>query len=173
MLRCVLFDRDGTLGALADNRYPATFSPFCDIADVFARIKARGYTVGIVTNQSSVARGTGKGYDFDAEFAAYGADVWKICPHDTADGCDCRKPKSGLLLAAAKELGLAPCECLLVGDRMSDVLCAKNAGAQAALVLTGNGEAEREEILKKYPDLPVLQRFDGIVERLKKYAKRS
>lgn len=162
MIKCILFDRDGTLGNLSDLRFPQTFRPFTDIPSVFAKLKAKGYLVGIITNQSSIARGTAKKYDYAAEFASYGVDVWKICPHDHADNCTCRKPKSGLLLAAAKELGIFPSECLVVGDRLSDVVCAKNAGASAALVLTGY--AEKEEVLSRFPDTPVLNRFDEIVQ---------
>lgn len=161
MIKCILFDRDGTLGDLPDLRFPQTFRPFTDISSVFAKLKAKGYLVGIITNQSSIARGTAKEYDYAAEFASYDVDVWKICPHDHADNCTCRKPKSGLLLAAAEELGISPSECLVVGDRLSDVVCAKNAGASAALVLTGY--AEKEEVLTLFPDTPVLHRFDDIL----------
>ena len=168
MIRCILFDRDGTLGELGDKRFPETFLPFCDIRPVFENLKALGYLVGIITNQSSIARGTGKGYDFDKEFSSYGADVWEICPHDNADGCECRKPKSGLLLAAAKKMNVAPEECLVVGDRLSDVQCAKNVGAEGALVLTGFGLNEKENVLNTYPTTPLLSRFDEIFTLLKK-----
>ena len=166
MIRCILFDRDGTLGELGDKRYPDSFRPFCDIRKVFEKLKSLGYTVGIITNQSSIARGTGKGYDFDAEFCSYGADVWEICPHDTQDNCACRKPKSGLLLAVAKKLGVATNECLVVGDRLSDIQCAKNVDAEGALVLTGFGEREKESVLNAYPNTPLLSRFDEVLNIL-------
>lgn len=162
MIRCILFDRDGTLGELGDKRFPDTFTPFCDIREVFEKLKSAGYTVGIITNQSSIARGTGTGYDFNEEFSAYGADVWEICPHDTQDNCDCRKPKSGLLLKAAKKLGIPPQECLVVGDRLSDIQCAKNVGAEGMLVLTGYGENEKNLVLKAYPNTIILSCFDKI-----------
>lgn len=168
MIRCVLFDRDGTLGNLFDVRYPQTFAPFCPISPIFARLKAKGYAVGIVSNQSSIARGTANNYDFNKEFSAYGAELWAICPHDDADNCNCRKPKSGLLFQICEKGGFTPDECLLVGDRLSDVQCAKNAGASAVLVLTGKGESEKEKVKALYPDLPVLSRFDEIVNFLEK-----
>ena len=166
MTKCILFDRDGTLGNLDDVRFPETFTPFCDIAEVFRKIKARGYTVGIITNQSSIARGTGAHYDFAHEFASYECDVWEICPHDTVDNCNCRKPKSGLLLKVAQRLNIPPSECTVVGDRLSDVACAENAGAKGVLVLTGNGKKELEETLSAYPDTLVLNRFDDILNYL-------
>ena len=161
--RCILFDRDGTLGVLSDDRYPETFTSFCSIREVFDSLKARGLFVGIITNQSSIARGTGKGYDFDAEFQSYGTDLWEICPHDSNDGCNCRKPKSGMLLSVANRLHIRPEECVVVGDRLSDILCAKTVGAAGILVLTGKGRQELDETKTRFPDLTVLNRFDEIV----------
>ena len=164
MIRCILFDRDGTLGELSDKRFPETFTPFCDIKKVFDELKQKGLLVGIITNQSSIARGTAGNYDFNGEFSAYGADAWEICPHDTQDNCNCRKPKSGLLLKIAKKLGVMPNECLVVGDRLSDIQCAKAVGAAGALVLTGYGKSEKESVLKTYPNTPILARFDEILK---------
>ena len=166
MIKCILFDRDGTLGELEDKRYPQTFRPFTNLSLFFKKLKEKGYLVGIITNQSSIARGTASGYDFAKEFDEYGLDVWELCPHDTQDGCDCRKPKSGLLLRAAKKLGVLPQECLVVGDRLSDVECAKNVGASAVLVLTGYGQNEYPHVLEKFPDTPILSMFTVIFDVL-------
>ncbi len=160
MIKCILFDRDGTLGELVDKRYPQTLRPYADVRDVFTKLKSRGYTVGIVTNQSSIARGTGGDYDFETEFRGWNTDIWEICPHDTKDDCDCRKPKSGMLLSVCERLRISPTECLMIGDRLSDVQCAKRVGARAALVLTGYGREEREKTLAEYPDTTLLRRFD-------------
>ena len=166
MKKCILFDRDGTLGELIDKRYPESLRPYCDVKDVFERIKKRGYLVGIITNQASIARGTGKDYDFEKEFSAYGVDGWAICPHDTVDNCECRKPKSGLLFTIAKQLGVSPSECLVVGDRLSDIKCALHAHAKAVLVKTGYGEKEKEQVLTLYPFIPVIERFDDVIDFL-------
>lgn len=165
MIKCILFDRDGTLGELQDKRYPQTLKPYADIPAFFSLLHEKGYLVGIITNQSSIARGTGAGYDFDAEFTAYGADIWEICPHDDNDKCDCRKPKSGLLYAVCKRLCLRPNECLVVGDRVSDMICAKNAGADAILVRTGYGEREMETARALYPEIRICERFDKILDK--------
>ncbi len=162
MIKCVLFDRDGTLGWLDDVRFPTPFHPFAPIAETFAKIKALGVKVGIISNQSSIARGTAGNYDFAAEFRSYGADIWEICPHDTTDGCNCRKPKSGMLLSAAARLGLPTRDILVVGDRLSDILCAENAGSEGVLVLTGKGKDERMAVLGLFPRVTVLPRFDDV-----------
>ena len=164
MLRCILFDRDGTLGELVDKRYPQSLRPYCDIQKIFNNLKTKGYIVGIISNQSSIARGTAGDYDFDGEFRSYNADVWKICPHDNQDMCDCRKPKSGLLLSICNQLNISPSECLVIGDRLSDIQCAKNVGASAALVLTGYGTNEKENVLKEYPNTPIIAQFDKIFD---------
>lgn len=166
MTKCVLFDRDGTLGELTDKRFPQSLIPYADVREIFFALKSRNYIVGIITNQSSIARGTGGDYDFEKEFSAWGADVWEICPHDSDDRCECRKPKSGMLLSVCKRMNLSPEECLVVGDRFSDVQCAKNVNAKAALVLTGFGKEEKEKTLQRYPDVVVLQRFDEILNVL-------
>ncbi len=166
MIRCILFDRDGTLGVLSDKRYPQTFTPLGNVAETVEKLHRRGVLVGIISNQASIARGTANGYNFAAEFSAYGVDSWAICPHDTPDNCDCRKPKSGLLLRVATDLRVPLQDCLVVGDRLSDVLCAKNVGAQAALVLTGYGADERAEVLQRFPDTPLLSAFDEVFSLL-------
>ena len=166
MIKCILFDRDGTLGELSDKRYPQTFQPYADIKEVFLKLKRLGYTVGIITNQASIARGTGANYDFDTEFERYQADIWKICPHDDKDGCDCRKPKSGLLLSIAKTLNISPTECMVVGDRLSDIQCAKNVSATAVLVLTGYGTTEMDAVKQIYPDTKILSSFEQIFQIL-------
>ena len=166
MIKCVLFDRDGTLGELMDKRYPNTLVPYCNIPSVMAKIKQSGYTVGVITNQSSIARGTGKDYDFDGEFLSWGLNIWEICPHDNADNCACRKPKSGMLLSVCERLKITPSECMVIGDRLSDIQCAKAVGGQSALVLTGFGKEEKAKVLETYPDTPILSRFDEILNIL-------
>ena len=166
MIKCILFDRDGTLGDLTDKRFPDTLIPYTDVAKIFLSLKQRGYIVGIITNQSSIARGTGGYYDFEKEFTAWNADIWEICPHDTQDNCACRKPKSGMLLSICKRLHIRPEEWMVIGDRLSDVQCAKNVNAQAALVLTGYGKTEQALTLTQYPDILILNTFDEIVNVL-------
>jgi len=60
--------------------------------------------------------------------------VWAVCPHVKADGCGCRKPEPGLILRAAERLGVAPCECVVIGDIGDDIEAAARAGARGILV---------------------------------------
>ena len=129
-LQAIFFDRDGTLGNLKDIRFPNTFVPFAGISETFEQLHGMGLKVLIASNQSCIARGTDNGYDFAAEFSAYGADSWFLCPHDAHDGCDCRKPKPGLLLRAAEQYGLDLKRCVMVGDRWTDMKCGFDAGTR-------------------------------------------
>ena len=67
-----------------------------------------------------------------------------------------RKEKGISQKEAANQLGVSPKECLVVGDRVSDLLCATNVGASAVLVLTGYGKKEKDEALRLYPTLSII-----------------
>ena len=150
-IQAVFFDRDGTLGQRANVEFPTDFEPFPDVKEVFSKIKALGIKVFIFTNQSCIARKKDFGYDFVKEFILYGADDWFICPHDNADNCNCRKPKSGLLLDAQKKHKLDLTQCVVVGDRWTDIQSGLNVGAKTILVRSGRGrESEISEDAKKY-----------------------
>jgi HAD superfamily hydrolase (TIGR01662 family) len=140
--RAVLFDRDGTL--IKDVPYladPRRVRPLPGVRRTLDRLRRQGVAVGVVSNQSGVARGL----IHPEELAQVNArvesllgpfDTWQVCPHAPDGGCSCRKPEPGLVTAAARELGLAPHECLLIGDIGSDVDAALAAGARAVLVPT-------------------------------------
>lgn len=139
-MQAIFFDRDGTLGESSNIEFPTQFHPFPQIKDIFLFIKSLNIKVFILTNQSCIARGKDNGYDFAREFRAYGADDWFICPHDTGDRCNCRKPATGLLEQAKEKYNLDLSDCLVVGDRDTDVLCGKKMGCKTMLVLTGRGK---------------------------------
>lgn len=141
--RAVLFDRDGTLVVdVPYNGDPAAVRPMPTAAAALARVRAAGAPTGVVSNQSGIARGL-----LDVgQVAAVNARVeellgpfavWRWCPHGAGDGCACRKPAPGMVLAAAAALGVAPGEVAVVGDIAADVGAADAAGARAVLVPTG------------------------------------
>lgn len=147
MIRAVLFDRDGTL--IADPRGSGRVEPMPHAAEALARLRERRIAIGVVTNQPAVARGQLVKRDLDVMHARIaqliGAiDAWFVCPHAEQAGCGCRKPQPGLILAAQREFGVQPQECVVVGDIGSDVQAARSAGAWAILV--PNDVTRREEI---------------------------
>jgi D-glycero-D-manno-heptose 1,7-bisphosphate phosphatase len=124
---------------------------FAPAAAAIHRLNEARLPVVVVTNQS----GVGRGYFPDSlvntvhelmkqQLAGVGAHVDAIyyCPHTSADGCDCRKPKPGLLEQAAREHGLELKRSFVVGDRYGDVELAHRVGARGVLVRTGYGAGE-------------------------------
>ncbi|MCM6772123.1 HAD family hydrolase [Nocardia sp. CDC159] len=142
MPAALLFDRDDTL--IVDVPYladPALVQPVPGAARLLAGVRAAGVPIGVVSNQSGVARGIVS----PERLAAVNArveellgpfDTWQICPHGPADGCACRKPRPGLITAAARGLGVRPERCVMIGDIGADVRAAQAAGARAVLVPT-------------------------------------
>jgi D-glycero-D-manno-heptose 1,7-bisphosphate phosphatase len=138
----VLFDRDGTL--VVDVPYcadPALVTPVSTAPAALALLRAAGIPVGVVSNQSGIARGLLDREQVDAvnrrvDDLLGPFDVWQVCPHGPADGCACRKPRPGMVLAAADALGVAPEDVAVVGDIGADVGAARAAGARSVLVPT-------------------------------------
>lgn len=139
-LKAVFIDRDGTMGGSYYVEYPDEYYPYSGTREAFELLNQKGFTPFIFTNQSCIARGKDKDYDFAAEFKAIGAKDWFICPHDDKDNCNCRKPKTGLLAEAQKKYGLNMSECYVIGDRWSDMSSGGKMGCKLILVLTGRGE---------------------------------
>ncbi|GAA4603910.1 histidinol-phosphate phosphatase family protein [Actinoplanes octamycinicus] len=138
----VLFDRDGTL--IVDVPYngdPGKVTPMPGARAALDRLRAAGLRLGVVTNQSGLARGSFTAAQLSAvnrrvEELLGPFETWQICPHDDTAGCDCRKPRPGLVEAAARALGTTPERCLVVGDIGRDMTAALAAGAAGILVPT-------------------------------------
>lgn len=155
--RAVFLDRDGTINVeveyLGKSR-DARLLP--GVGEAMARLGQAGLAVVVVSNQSGLARGYFSEQDLAAvrfelatQLARSGArvDGWYHCPHHPqgvvahlAVDCDCRKPAPGLILRAAKELGLRLDGSFMVGDRLRDVACGKAAGLQSILVRSGQDD---------------------------------
>jgi D-glycero-D-manno-heptose 1,7-bisphosphate phosphatase len=142
MLAGVLFDRDGTLiENVPYNGDPFAVRPVPAARAALDRLRAAGLPVGVVSNQSGIAKGLlthEQVRRVDARVAQLLGpfDDWQYCPHGPMDGCLCRKPRPGLVLAAADRLGVAPAALAVVGDIGADVDAAAAAGARGVLVPT-------------------------------------
>ncbi len=144
----VLLDRDGTL--LFDVPYngdPDRVAPLPGARRALERLRAASLPLAVVSNQSGVGRGL-----IDAEALAAvnrraeqllgPIDSWLVCTHAPEEGCVCRKPEPGLVVAAAEQLGVRPESCVLIGDIAADVQAAQAAGAGAVIVPTPQTAAE-------------------------------
>jgi D-glycero-D-manno-heptose 1,7-bisphosphate phosphatase len=123
------------------NGDPARVRPMPGAREALERLHAAGVATAVVSNQSGVARGLLTTAEVDAVNARMvellgpvGPVEW--CPHGPDDGCDCRKPRPGLVLRAAAQLGIDPADSAVVGDIRADVQAARAAGARGVLVPT-------------------------------------
>jgi HAD superfamily hydrolase (TIGR01662 family) len=142
----VLLDRDGTLVYdVPYNGDPDLVRPLPGARVALDRLRAAGLRLGVVTNQSGLARGRITAADLARVNARVDEllgpfDTWHVCPHaDVAPGvpgCRCRKPAPGLVWDAARALGTHPTRCVLVGDIGADMTAAGAAGASGILVPT-------------------------------------
>jgi D-glycero-D-manno-heptose 1,7-bisphosphate phosphatase len=151
MTRAVFLDRDGVLNkAFIRNGKP--FSPDTveemiivpDAADALNRLRRHGFRLIVATNQPDIARKRLTREQVDAMNGHLRSklplDAVEVCTHDDADNCDCRKPKPGLLLNAAKRDGIALDESFMVGDRYRDIEAGHSAGCRTILIGDGYGE---------------------------------
>lgn len=154
--RAVLLDRDGTL--VVDRPYngdPGAVRPMPTAVRALALLRAHGIDTAVVSNQSGVARGRLTSAEVEAvnrrvEELLGPLGPWFVCPHGPDDGCRCRKPAPGLVLAAAESLGFRTDECVVIGDIGADVEAARMAGARAILVPT---PATRPEEIAAAPEV--------------------
>jgi histidinol-phosphate phosphatase family protein len=146
----VLFDRDGTL--IEDVPYngdPARVVPRPGAREALDALRAARVPVAVISNQSGIARGLVQEREVHAvnrrvEELIGPVDEWLHCPHGPEDGCSCRKPAPGMVLRAARSLGVSPRRCAVIGDIAADVQAAAAAGARGVLV--PNRRTLREEI---------------------------
>lgn len=148
--RLVILDRDGVINQDSENFVKSAdeWIPLPGSVDAIARLSKAGFTVAIASNQSGLARGLVDRRALRAMHrklrrlvATHGGHVDRIvvCPHGPNDGCNCRKPKPGLLTRLARHYRTSLHGVPVIGDSMRDLEAATSAGAQPILVRTGNG----------------------------------
>jgi D,D-heptose 1,7-bisphosphate phosphatase len=156
MRPAVFLDRDGTINVEVNYlSSPEQMQLIDGVPAAIQRLRDAGFAIIVVTNQSGVARGYLTAETLDAihhklhtELAAAGTRVDGIyfCAHHPDENCNCRKPKSGLFLQAAREHNLDLRASLMIGDAESDLLAAKNLQMPSILVRTGHGAARLARI---------------------------
>ena len=144
----MLLDRDGTIVVdVPYNGDPALVQPVEGAKRALDALRGAGVKVGVLTNQS----GVGRGMISEEQMRAVNArveellgpfDGWFVCPHAPEVDCECRKPKPKLILDAARAWGIEPRDIAVVGDKLSDVEAAHNAGASPIRIDAVHGIAE-------------------------------
>jgi D-glycero-D-manno-heptose 1,7-bisphosphate phosphatase len=149
--RVALIDRDGTI--IVDKVYLSDpdgidFAP--GAIEGLKLLRDAGFALVLITNQSGIARGY-----FDVAtlerihgrlrsmLAAEGLELEAIyfCPHGPDDGCDCRKPKPGMIRTAMRDLRFRPDEAVLIGDSDADMGAAAAGGVASVRVAAGGSAA--------------------------------
>lgn len=149
--RAVFLDRDGVLNraVVRDGRpYPPAIVAEVEIlpgvVEALQRLKVAGFVLIVVSNQPDVARGTTPQETVEAINAFLAnrlpVDRFIMCYHDSADNCDCRKPRPGMLFEGAKEFDVDLSLSYMVGDLWRDVEAGIAAGCKTIFVDYGYDE---------------------------------
>ena len=163
----IFIDRDGVIIENRDN-YIRSWSDveiLPEAIEALALASSLNYKIVIVTNQAgigkrlireTIATSINRRLLKIIKNAGGQIDGVYVCPHTPDDNCDCRKPKPGLLLRAAKELSINLSQSIMIGDALTDIQAGQQAGVAASiLVLTGRG-AEQSRL----PAAISLNKFD-------------
>lgn len=161
--RAVFLDRDGVINRAVERDgkpYPPARLAELDILpgvpEALDRLKAAGYLLIVATNQPDVGRGTLAQPMVESMHASLCAqlpiDRVEVCYHPGRglSDCDCRKPRPGMLIRAAREFGIDLARSWMVGDRWRDIDCGHSAGCRTIFIDRGYAED-----LKQPPDLRV------------------
>ncbi|UOQ46871.1 HAD-IIIA family hydrolase [Gracilibacillus caseinilyticus] len=152
-IKAVFLDRDGTICGDDTVHYPGKFKLFPFTQELISNLKKDGIKVFSFTNQPGISAGKAATHDYVEELTAFGFDDIFICPHHPSKGCFCRKPNTGMLQTAAEKHKLSLENCVVIGDRWSDMLAASTAGCVKILVKTGAGHAALNEHFDKINDI--------------------
>ena len=185
--KAVFLDRDGTINIYKGFlRYVDDFELIPGIAEAIKKINASGYLCIVVTNQPVVARGEATVEELDTihkkmetELGLNGAyiDGLYYCPHHPHKGydgevlelkieCECRKPKPGMLIKAAKDFNIDLSQSYMVGDSESDIKAGINAGCTGILI---NGVGSSNSI----GEYGQAETMESVFELVNKYISSS
>ena len=167
----IFLDRDGTINEeMGYINHPNRFIVFPYVAESIRIFNKLKFKVIVVTNQSGIARGYFSESlvkilheSLQEKMIKENAKIDAIyyCPHHPSEGqekykrdCDCRKPKSGMILKAVDEHEIDLQLSFMIGDRYKDILFAKNLSIKSGFVLTGYGRGEYEYDKEKWTYKP-------------------
>jgi len=150
-MKLIILDRDGVINEDSDEfiKSPEEWIPIPGSLKAISRLYRNGYRVVVISNQSGIARGL---FDVDElnrihskmihEVQEKGGQIDSIlfCPHGPNDGCNCRKPRSGMFEELAERLQIKLNGVISIGDTERDIVAARGAEARPVLVRSGKGE---------------------------------
>ena len=157
MSKHILLDRDGVINRRILKGYVTSWEQFeflPQVLDALRLLTESGYSVIVVSNQACVSKGLTSSETladitlrFVEEVKRNGGYIDGVyyCPHQDDDGCECRKPKPGLLLQAQREHRFAFADTFLVGDSQRDLMAACQVGCRAILVGAAEANVDIQE----------------------------
>ena len=157
-VKIVILGRDGVLNQYREAHVaaPGEWVPVPGALEAVARINHAGWHTVVATNQAGIGRGMIDMAAVNAVHArmnelllAQGArlDAVFFCPHTPEDGCDCRKPKPGLLHEIGRRYSADLSQVPVVGDTLRDLQAAQAAGCEPHLVLSGRAAGLSDDAL--------------------------
>lgn len=165
-MKLVVLGRDGTINQDSpdDIKNAHEWVPIKGALEAIARLNHAGWQVLVASNQPGLAQGL-----FNTEvlfaihdkmqrqLAEYGGRIDGVlyCPHAPSEGCDCRKPGSGMLRAIAQRMQVDLAGVPVIGDSLSDLEAAADVGARPVLVRTGNGRATESALPQALAEVAV------------------
>jgi D-glycero-D-manno-heptose 1,7-bisphosphate phosphatase len=162
----VILDRDGVINQDSEDfiKNEDEWQPIPGSLEAIAALTQAGFTLAIASNQSGIARGLFNQATLDAMHAKMlrlvheaGGHISRIviCPHGPDDGCDCRKPRPGLLEQLARHFDTSLAGVAVVGDALRDLEAAAAVGARPILVRSGKGRRTEAALPERFASVAV------------------
>lgn len=177
MLQAIFLDRDGVI-----NRERADYVKTWEEMELLPgalsalrRLASLSAPIFVLTNQSAVGRGIVAEETVQEihrrlreVVAAQGGriDGFYVCPHRPEDGCDCRKPKPGLLLQAARQHHLHLEDCVFIGDSFTDYVAAQSVGCPFIAVESGRQGAALCKLLQDEAQVQIVADLAAATEEI-------
>ena len=162
----IVLDRDGVINHDSEDfiKSEDEWRPIPGSLEAIAALTKAGFTLAIASNQSGIARGLFDQATLDAMHAKMlrlvhdsGGRISRIvyCPHGPDDGCDCRKPRPGLLEQLARHFDTSLAGVPVVGDSLRDLEAAASVGARPILVRSGKGRRTEATLPERFASVAV------------------
>ncbi|MEA5567841.1 HAD family hydrolase [Anabaena sp. UHCC 0399] len=154
--KALFLDRDGVLiDYIPYLSHPDQVKLPLGAGEIFKKWQESGYLLIVITNQSGIGRGYFTANDVELvhskmcqeyeRLGVYFQEIF-ICPHQPSDNCKCRKPSSYMLLQASEKYSIELSQSYFIGDAISDVECAINAGCNPIFLLTNRTLADAKNL---------------------------
>ncbi len=172
MQKAIFLDRDGVINIEKNYLYKIEDFEFVDgVFETLLHLQSLGYKLFIITNQSGIGRGYYTLADFNLltnwmkkEFENFHIKISQVelCPHGPDDGCNCRKPKIGMIENILKKHDIDLEKSWLIGDKSSDIKCANNAKIINTIQVKSGHEFSEKDSLADYI-CPSIKEVKGVI----------